>query len=263
MTDQQRLLKQSIIALIFLLLVGSLSFGIYRGYNPPAPSPTPNPTAQLTPLKIISSQLLLVANSGYDFVARINNPNTDYGSADVEYELTVANAAGSSLGSQTGSFYILPGQTKYLVITPVKLSTLTSEVASQANLTIKSVDWQKLAPLATSGINLIPRDYTFQPVKQLGVVGKVNGAVLNSSDYDLGQVEVSVILFDSERNIMAVNRTEIRTFLAKTTRGFEVAWFTPLSGVVGSVEVEANTNVFENSNYLHQYQQPERFQQFY
>ncbi|MBI4120214.1 MAG: hypothetical protein HY454_01990 [Parcubacteria group bacterium] len=60
-----------------------------------------------------------------------------------------------------------------------------------------------------------------------------------------------------------MNRTEIRTFLANTARGFEDSWYRPFGGQVNRVEVEAHTNIFENSNFLRQYQQPERFQQFY
>jgi hypothetical protein len=51
--------------------------------------------------------------------------------------------------------------------------------------------------------------------------------------------------------------------LANTTRGFEVAWFSPFPGKVVRIEAEALTNVFENQNFIQRYQELERFQQYY
>ena len=259
MTDTQRLTKQILIALIFFLIFGGLGFLLFRTVNPPPPPPTPNPTANLAPISIALTKLLNVQNNDYDFVAKVVNPNTDYGSAEAEYELKFYGAANTIISSKIGNFYILPGQTKYIIDTPLKFS----EPISRVELIVKSVDWQKLDPIGVSGVPLIARNVNYQETRQNNLFGRAEGLILNNSDFDLGRVDALVLLFDSGDNLLAVNRTEIRTFLAKTTRGFEVSWFSPFIGRVARVEVEASTNVFENSNFLRQYQQPERFQQFY
>lgn len=260
MTDAQRLTRQVVIAAVFLLVVGGLGYGGYRAIVPATPSPAPNPLAHLAPISVLATKLLNVRDNDYDFVAKVSNPNSDYGSAAAEYALKFYNAAGALVAQTGGSFYILPGQTKYIVATPLRLEA----PASRAELTITSIDWQKLDPLAAGGVALVAKDYSYMPVNQGGIFSKIGGAVLNNSNYDLSQVDVIVLALDASGDVLAVNRTQINTFLAKTTRGFAVSWFTSFPGSVASVAIEANTNLFLNSTFLRQAQpQPERFQEFY
>ncbi len=232
---------------------------VYRGVRPSLPTPTPNPTINLAPIQVVDHWLLNVENNDYDFLAKVTNSNTDYGSPDVEYEISFFNANGSRISQKTGSFYILPGQTKYVIDSPLKFQ----EQISRADFTIKSADWQKLGSLALAGVNLVVKNSSYNPILQPGVFARVGGEVLNNSDFDLNKANVSVVLFDSENNPLAISQTEINTFLAKTSRGFEVTWFVPFVGSVVRVDAEANTDVFENSNFLRQYGGQERFKQMY
>jgi hypothetical protein len=261
MEERQRKRKQVFIAFVFFLIFGGFSFLIYRSVRPPLPEPTPNPTINLSPIKIIDHWLFNIKNNDYDFLAKVTNPNTEYGSPSVEYELIFFNSAGTQVSKKTGSFYILPGQTKYIVDLPLKFQ----EPVSRVEFIIKSVDWQKLAPLAAQGVSLIVKNYenTYTQIQQPGVFSKAEGRVLNDSDFDLDKVDVIVILFDENNVPLAANRTIINTFLSGTTRGFEVAWPLPFSGNVARVDAEANTNIFENSNFLRQYGGQERFKQMY
>lgn len=259
MTNSQRLTKQIVIAAIFFLIIGSLGFLVYRTVNPPPPLPTPDPTANLAPIRIISTKLLNIENNDYDFIAKVTNSNPDYGSPDAEYEVTFYNAGGNQVSQKRGTFYILPGQTRYVLEAPLKFQ----EPVSRADLTIKRVDWQQLDPISANGINLLPKNVSYSQINQTGVFSKVGGSIQNDSDFDLGQVEVLGVLYDQSESIIAANRTNIQTFLAHTARGFETTWYESFVGQVNRVEVETHTNVFENSNFLRQYQRPERFQQYY
>ena len=259
MEEGQRKGKQAIIAAIFFLIVGGLSFLIYREIRLSLPKPTPNPTVNLVPIRVYKSWLFNVENNDYDFLAKVTNLNTDYGSPDVEYEISFFNSGGAIISQKSGSFYILPGQTRYVIDSPLKFQG----AVSRAELVIKSVDWQKLNSLAVTGVTLVAENYSYVPVLQPGAFGKVGGSVFNNSDFDLSKVDVSIVLFDASDVPIAVNKTEINTFLARTTRGFEVTWYAPFVGNVTRVDPEANTDVFENSNFLRQYGGQERFKQMY
>ena len=87
--------------------------------------------------------------------------------------------------------------------------------------------------------------------------------VFNSSDLDLNRVDVTVVVLDTSQEPIAVSKTNIFTFLARTSRGFEVAWFTPFVGQVNRIDAEADANVFENSNFLRTYGGQEKFKQLY
>lgn len=259
MEEERRKTKQALIAVIFFLVVGGLGFLIYRGFVPAPAKPTPSPMANLAPVQIVFTKLFNVENYDYDFLAKVANPNADYGASSVDYEISFFNAAEMKIAAKSGNFYILPGQIKYLIVSPVKLE----EAAARIELHIKSIDWQKLNPMAAGGVNLIVRNTVFVKPTQAGVFAKTGGDVFNSSDFDLNKVETLVILFDSEDTPLAVGKTEIYTFLAGTSRGFEVSWHRPFVGNVARIDAEANTNVFENTNFLRQYGGQERFKEMY
>ena len=192
MEEGQRKRKQTLIAAIFFLIVGGLGFLIYRGVRPPLPTPTPNPTINLAPIQIVDHWLFNVENNDYDFLAKVANPNTDYGSPNVEYELNFFNSAGAWVSKKTGSFYILPGQVRYVVDSPLKFQ----EPINRAEFVVKSVDWQKLSQLAVAGVNLIVKNYegSYTQVQQPNVFSKAGGKVLNNSGFDLGKADSARVL---------------------------------------------------------------------
>ncbi|OGN29192.1 MAG: hypothetical protein A3A33_02950 [Candidatus Yanofskybacteria bacterium RIFCSPLOWO2_01_FULL_49_25] len=259
-----RFAKQIILGAVGIAIAVAVFLLLQRTINPPIPSPTPDPRTGLAPITILSQQLLQVTDHSFDFVAKVRNPNTEYGSGDVQYELTAHHDGTGGNDNievvRRGSFYILPGQTKYLIVTPI---TSANQLRT-AKLAIKSVRWQSLDPLISQGVNLVVTDTSYVPQNSLGVFSKVGGAVLNNSNFDINQIDVSIVAVDAGDTPLAVSHTEIRTFLAKTKRGFEVSWFTPFAGTVARVDAEANVNVFQNSALLHEYGGGgrERFQQY-
>lgn len=259
MTKGQRISKQFIIATVFFLIVSGIGYSGYRLVKPLQVSPTPNPTANLAPIEVVFTKLIKVENNDYDFVAKLYNSNTEYGSSDVEYELSFMNERNDEVFKKTAHFFILPGQTKYIVDSPLKFS----EPVKRAIVVIKKIDWQKLDALSANGVSLEIRNFSYVPVNQPGAFSKVGGSIANNSNFDLNRVKIIVLALDQNSEIIAVNRTEILTFLAETTRGFEVTWYKSFAGEVSRVEVEADTDVFENSNFLQRYERQERFQQFY
>lgn len=253
-----RATKQTIIAGIFFLIAGAVFFSIFRTFRPVKPTPAPDPTKGLRPVEIINQKILNVGNNDYDFVARVKNSNSSFGSGDVQYQINLYDVSGDRITqTRTGSFYILPGQIKYFIETPIK----TNFPVSRAELIVKSVDWRRLDSLAENGINLISKNVSFSYTSQPGLFAKVSGNVFNSSDFDLDKADGVVVLLSDSGDVVAVNKTDIRTFLSKTERGFEVSWFSAFAGNVKTAEAEFNTNVFSNSNFLLRYGNQERFQQ--
>ncbi|MEK7582931.1 MAG: hypothetical protein AAB483_00800 [Patescibacteria group bacterium] len=247
-----RTTKQFLIALIIVGVLGFIGLRAASTISPATPTPTPDPHASLAALETVETTVLRVADLDYDVVAKIKNPNASYGSSRVRYELSLMDDAGKEILHNTGAFYILPGQTKYVLLSPLK----TAEPVSKAALRISEVDWQQLDVLATRQVTFVVTGTQFIPASS-----KLRGSVLNNSDFDLAQADVTVVLLDALRRPVSANRTEIRTFLAKTTRGFEVSWSSPIIGSISSTYVEATTNLFENSTFLRTYGTQEQFQE--
>lgn len=257
--------KQLIIGLIYLLILGGIGYGAYLGLVPNvsctdgimngkeegvdcgtlACGKTCEPT--IMPISIISSKFFKVGPGDYDFVAQIYNPNVSYGASRIEYSLDSINYRGAT--------YILPGQTKWLVITALK----SSQDVSDIKLIINNAQWEKLDTLGNA-VNFVLRRKDYRPT-QAGT--ELEAVLYNDSNFDFDKIDVAVILFDNTGSVVGVSKTDLRTFVSKTERGFKVSWPFALSGSAERQDVEASTNLFENSNFIKSYGSQEKFQKFY
>ncbi len=260
--------KQLIIGLVLILILSGVGYGIYSGLvtKSSCTDGTKNGKEEgldcgalacgkacepaIMPINIISSQFFKTDSGDYDFVARLSNPNVSYGASRVEYSLDSFNYRGAT--------YILPGQTgqtKWLVLTSLK----SSQEVTDTKLIINNAQWEKLdMPNNTVSFVLRKKDYH---LTQAG--SELDAVLYNDSNFDFDKIDVAVILLDDAGRIIGVNKTDIRTFVSKSERGFNVAWPFALPGNATRQEVETSTNLFENSNFIKSYGSQEKFQKFY
>lgn len=251
----KRLLKQVFIASVFILII---AIPVYFGFFSGPPEPLPDSAPVIAEPSVLLERLFKVTDFDYDFLARIRNPNSDFGASEVTYELRLFNASGQALFETTGSTFLLPGQTRYQIISPIKLG----EEAVDFDFRITEVDWQGIDGFVLP--SLLLKDVNYSEVKppEQGF-SKMTGSVFNDSSFDFEKVDVYAVLFDESNAPIAVNRTDIRTFISKTERSFEIKWFSPFEGKVGRFEVNPYTNVLRNENFIKEHGTQERFQEFY
>src|SRR3989344_800500 len=147
-----------------------------------------------------------------------------------------------------GDFYILPGQTKYLILRS------NSEV-TETQLNIKNAEWEKLNLFNSQDVKFIVKNTLFKG-------SELEAIVFNDSDFDFDTVDVAVMLYDEQGNVVGVNSTVVNTLLSRTERYFKVIWPQPITGV-SRTEVEVSTNLFKNSNFIKRYGTQEKFQEYY
>lgn len=269
-----RLQKQLIVGLVFVLILLLLGYGIYVWIRvePTCFDNIKNgkedgldcglaacsKTCELTiiPLEIQSSKYLQTGIGDYDFVARVYNPNSTYGASVFEYSLSFTDANGVELLKSGGSSYILSGQTKFLTAVSLKIN---GEVAN-VTMTINSVQWSKVQPF-DSVVDFMIRRQNFSP--NVNGNSQFSAMLFNSSNFDFDKVDVAIVLLDETGDIVGVGKTDIRTFLSGTERGFQIQWPYSIDSNVTNVAIEATTNLFENFNFLKTYGTPEKFQKFY
>ncbi|KKT81151.1 MAG: hypothetical protein A3B99_02860 [Candidatus Yanofskybacteria bacterium RIFCSPHIGHO2_02_FULL_44_12b] len=270
-----RLIRQIVIAVIFITVLGSGSYWYYSSLQvvPTCEDNVQNGIEEgvdcgtvacgracepeLVPLEVKTNNLLKIGLQDYDFAAEVFNPNRDYGSAESAYELILLNKDGQEVAKKAGVFYILPGQVKYVIITAIS----TTAEAVSAKFNIRSARWEKLGSL--EGMNFLVKNKTYN-VLQGGTVSELKALVVNNSDYDFAKVDIGIILFNDGNKILAVNKTDVRTLLTKTERAIEVRWAFPVRGTVNRIDFEISTNLFDNLNYIKRYGSPsEKFQKYY
>ena len=269
-----RVIKRFTIALIFLVIAAGVGYGIYAFVNvdPTCYDRVQNQGEEgvdcgttcgntcdpiVVPLEIVSQRLIAAGESEYDFIARIRNSNTSHGAANVSYDIILKDKNGAAVNTIQGTFYILPVQTKYIVKTPIRIigTGITPE------LIIKDVVWHK--------VNVVDLKIDFPLVgEQHGAVSvpgvryQEEGTLSNKSDFDFDQVDVLVVVQDFTGEIHAVTSTTINTFLSQSLRYFKVTWPDEISGEGVMLQVQASTNVFNNSNFIRRYGTEEKFQRY-
>ncbi len=250
-----RFLKQVIIALIFFSVLGSI---IYFTFFKKTEEPLPTPQVSARSLEVLSSQLLKIKNFDYDFIAEIKNPNLDLGAAGVVYELKLFDKDSLLINVRNGSMSFLPGQIRYEIISPI----ITEKEISRTEFKIINVYWEKLRDFIPRGLFLI-KNQEYLPLSLEQDFSRLRATVFNNSNFDFDRVDVSVILFDENDKAIAVNKTDIRTFIKGTDRFFEVKWPDKFEGKVDRIEVNAYTDIFSNNNFIREYGTQEKFQEFY
>ena len=246
----KRLLKQLLYGLLFLIIIFGIGFyfyylntrptcfdGVQNGLETGADCGGECTKACLVIAPFpVSIQKLKVPGDDYflDVLVKVTNPNKDYGAGNIQY----------TFGEINSDFYVLPAQTKHLVIH----SSLESEKAS---LNVADFKWEKLNLFKAADIDFVVKNSSFKS-------SELEAVVYNNSDFDFDTVDVVVILYGEEGNVLGVNKTALNTLLSRTDRYFKVSWPNQIDGVVRS-EVEVNTNIFNNSNFLRRYGTPEEF----
>lgn len=270
----KRLAKQFFIGVIYLIIFALLAYGVYTAFFKVVSTCTDGiqngkevgvdcgvqagcePCEEaIKPINIISSQLIKIDEGDYDFVVQVNNPNTELGSSRVDFDLIYKTGTGAEKVIPD-FFYIAPGQTKYIVRQRVQIEDIAS-----AEIKIKNAAWSKL-DIATEPVNfIVKRDYAL--VDADGIYSQILGSVYNPSNYDLSNVDLAVVLYDESNKIIAVNRTDIKTLNSQSERQFKVFWTKPFMGTYYRADVEATTNLFDNSNFIKAHGSTEEFQRIY
>ncbi len=271
-----RVFKQAIVAMVFVLLIGGVSFGIYQlvRVRPTCTDSIQNQgelgtdcgpvcgnlcAPQILSLSVEATTLLNAGGGNYDAVTRVNNSNISYGSSQVQYALVLQDGTGAELARYPGSFYIGPGRNRMVV---QNLSGVSGEPA-QARLVISNVQWQKINVSETLPVEFSVRRESFTSPNHAGVAHRYEGVLFNDSDFDFARVDVVVVLSDDTGMIVGIGQTNMNTFLSRTERYFSVQWSKPISEKVADIHVEALTNLFENENFIKRYGTQEEFQKYY
>jgi len=260
--------KQIIIATIFFLLVFILAGGIYYFFLKPVPSCSDGIKNQdeeevdcggsvcepcekkfLKDVEVVWTVVIPVTQNVYDLAASVRNPNPNYGTSNLSYSFVLKNANGEVLDQhKDGTTFILPNATKYIIENNIE----TKEPVVSVELKIEMGDkenWDKIKDY--QAISLVVKDKQFDVAS-----GTASGTVKNDTDFSFDKVDVNVVLFDSARNPIGALKSVMRTLTAGEARGFSLSWFHPLNSDIVYPDMQAETDLFSDENYMEIHGQP-------
>ena len=194
---------------------------------------------QAKDISIVETAFALGGNNTYDVVSKISNPNDAIGAKTFKYIFTLKDSAGSIIAKREGTNFILPADTKY--VAELGLSIDGNAIPASVNIEISGADWQKLPNISKPQIGVYSKK--FGPIENSDG-NEAEGTIRNESSYDLKKIDIVIILRDEKGNIIGISTTQRNSVRAKEDQLFKVTWPYSLGGNVQKMEVDPQSNVF-------------------
>ena len=267
-----RIKKQAIIVTIVILFLGFIGLEIYLNYLKPVPSCFDGiknqdefdidcggacVTCEIKTIKnidVVWAIAIPAGNNSYDLAANIRNPNPNFGHAGYKYNFVLKDASGQIIGQRNGNDFILPGETKYVIEANFQSSVAPSTVSLQIDTGVNT-DWLQLTNY--QAVNLYIQDKGFTVSNQAGFLAEATGVVKNGTNFGFDTVTVNIVLFDRNKKPIGVSKSVINTLTAGEGRYFSAQWFAPFAGTMDSFDMQAQTNLFSDSNFMRIYGVPQ------
>lgn len=262
--------KQFTIAIAFILIIAVIGFGIYllvkspkgtcydgiqnqgeQGLDCGGPC---GPCSKPENVEIAWQNFIPTTEDNFDLVAKVRNPNGEWGAESVLYRFDLYDKNNELIGSREGKTYFLPQETQY-IIEPRFYSTTSP---AKIEIKLRDISWQRLKDF--EDLDLRIRDKYHQLVD--GKFNQVSGVVENKSSYDLNKIEVIALLFNEDNKIIAVGKTEMRTVLVAEIRHFEINWPYEIADEVVSYELKPYTNIFLDENFMKKHGTPKKLKEY-
>lgn len=262
--------KNLYIAIIVILgLIGSVSLGysIYKfshyllvgqeqdaqlfrdlGSEPLPVFPENNPDDYLN---ILETSILLIKNNQADLIAKVESSHTR-SVINFSYYFMVGGEK-----SEEGSSFILPGESKYVMIfNQAVTGTPSGAQLVIENIVFSPIDRQILAEWETyrqSRLDFVIEDKKFTPGQSSGLSEKINLGELsftisNQGGYSYRQVPLAIVLKSGER-IVSISRYYLDNFRSGETRSIRVGWPGNWPGI-NQIEIEPDLKILDESVYL-------------
>lgn len=253
--------KRIIISLIFIAIVGLISFLLYLVVTPPATCSdkkqnqkekaidcggpcSPCKTSQATEMIIQEKAVVFGGNNTYDVVAKIYNPNDSIGANQFKFEAALKDSNGVTVATSTNKSFILPVDAKYITILGIK--TENDAVPVSVEIAIGEIEWLPLGNLEKPQLGVYNKKFDKAP---MGEGSEAEGLLRNESNYDLNKISIVIVLRDNDGKIVGVNTTEKNVVRVKEQRDFRLSWPYALAGNVQKMEVDVQSNVLDPQNF--------------
>lgn len=198
-------------------------------------------------LVIKETAFVPVGDGSYDVLAQVYNPNDVAGASSFTYTLSLRDASGQILSRQSGTSFILPQETKYLL----EFHLAATTVPSQAVVEFSGIVWEHFEGYTEKPrISVVRQSYA--RITSGAGYGAATGLVINESPYDFRSLAVKVVLRDALGKPVALNMTTMQTMKSKEQRDFRLVWPTAFPGEVTSYEMLVDADVYHTANFIKQ-----------
>lgn len=193
----------------------------------------------------------------YDVLAKLYNPNDEFGAPVLPYVFRLKDASGAVLAEASGSGFILPQETKMILSVGLRSTASPREVEI---VFPEGGKWERFSGYKEKpSFSVLNRRYG--RISSGPFFGEATGILVNDSVFDFRSVLVKVILRDADGVPLAFNQTEMNTFRTRESRDFRLRWPKAFPGEVAQIDVEPEADIYNEENFIRQYVEPGKFQE--
>ncbi len=228
--------KQFIYGMFYLVLwavcIAIVYFAV-RFVAPPTPPAPPCTEATCAPtgtapLATSTVWTFVTAPHHYTFLAQVANTDPDYAATYLGYAIDLYDASGTVIQSIPESSFVYQGQTKYLVVPNVTISS----AFVRAGLSLTRAYWQASSTLGTLPDFSVENTATQGTSSTVSVSGQLTNANIATTRY----VFVDAIFLGTNGAPIGVSQTEINNVTPGQTVDFSVMY-----PQTGSIDPAAST----------------------
>ena len=192
------------------------------------------------PIKILSTNIIENKNNKYDFVAKVNNPNSNWKIDEVRFSFVVD---GYMIDEKTE--FILPGKNKYLT----SFSYSSNSKPNNVELKINNIKWKKIKTDGLNKLNII--DNIIISNKEFDAntnIAQLKFSAFNNTHYNFWQIGWQIALYRNDV-LYAFNYLTSDTFLSGDKRNVSATWLEPIKFPT-KIEVIPDIDIFNSTNYI-------------
>ncbi|MFA6096601.1 MAG: FxLYD domain-containing protein [Candidatus Paceibacterota bacterium] len=221
--------------------------------------PPPEKPPMVEDVKIEWSRALKDGNDNYDLIAKIYNTNKHWGATNVNYKFIIYGGNNDVLAIKTGSTYIVPlgfseGEgVKYVI----ENNYVSDKEITKVDFELDNFRWAEvkdILELPELGVDtIIVKDRRYGKVESGNEYYYIYGVTENTSKYSFRFVDIYAVVYDAQNNPIAAGKTDQNTVAAGTGWEFRIFWNDKFEGEVAKVDYVAETNIYEQSNFMRAY----------
>ncbi|MFC1645532.1 hypothetical protein ACFL08_05955, partial [Patescibacteria group bacterium] len=106
-------------------------------------------------IEILSKDAVYGGEGLYDVLIKVSNPNSEFGSSEFGYVIYLKDDQGKVLAEKSGTSYILPRETKYVIETNLESNVNPSQVYIELDSNI----WEKVDIFEEPELNVYNKQY--------------------------------------------------------------------------------------------------------
>ena len=196
--------------------------------------------SEVEPISILWSRAFQVAPGRYNAVAYLENKNKDNAIDQIKYIFTFADKNNVVIGKRTGET-TLPPFGKFAVFEPAIDVGVSTPIYTTFEFTEVPI-WKKVSQSKVDQLQLLINNIDLENET---TNPRMSATIKNQSLFNIPDLSVVTILYDTEGNAVSASRTYLNFLKANESTDINFTWPEPFSKPIVTKEILPIYNIFD------------------